>query len=115
MREWADKMGYESADYFARKIHKTFYKTAYRLIIQAKIEAISHEFSRCPEAKLFTIALDLGFADNAALYKFIKRHTGLTPTDFREQVRFRFRCAHYASDKWECTTNKHRPESIHIG
>jgi AraC-like DNA-binding protein len=43
---------------------------------------------------VFTIALDLGFADNAALYKFIKRHTGLTPTDFREQVR-------NGSQEWE--------------
>jgi len=32
---------------------------------------------------LFSIALDVGFADNNALYKFVKRHTGKTPTQLR--------------------------------
>ena len=85
--EWAEKMEYASKDYFALNIRKTYHKTVFKLIIQERLESIKKEFLERPDAKLFSIALDLGFPDNTALYKFIKCHSGLTPTKFREQVR----------------------------
>lgn len=39
-----------------------------------------------PEEKNYSIAIEFGLANEKAFYKFLKRHTGLTPTDFKKKL-----------------------------
>jgi len=81
--EWAKKMGYKSENYFNRKIRGRYKKSPYELIVEKKIEIKIRKLQNPSDEILFSVALDVGFADNNALYKFVKRHTGKTPTELR--------------------------------
>ena len=81
--EWAEVMGFESEKYFTRKIRAHFRKSPYKLIVEKKLERIKKELTSSSEEIFFSIALDLGFADNNSFYKFVKRHTGKTPTELK--------------------------------
>ncbi|MEO1022164.1 MAG: helix-turn-helix domain-containing protein [Bacteroidota bacterium] len=76
---WAALMGYKCEKYFARKVKAHHDKAPYALIIEKKVERIKKELETSPEKSLYHIASDLGFADDNAFYKFVKRHTGKTP------------------------------------
>ncbi|HCD53157.1 MAG TPA: hypothetical protein DEQ34_11955 [Balneolaceae bacterium] len=82
--DWAEKMKYDSPKYFTRKIRAHYRKSPYKLIVEKKLERIISELEKSGDDILFSIALDLGFADNNALYKFVKRHTGKTPSEIRK-------------------------------
>ena len=81
--EWADEMGYESEKYFTRKIRAHYKKSPYKIIVEKRVQRVKEELKNSPEEILFSIALELGFSDNNALYKFIKRHTGKTPSQLK--------------------------------
>ncbi|MBO6801566.1 MAG: AraC family transcriptional regulator, partial [Balneola sp.] len=61
-----------------------FNKSPYQLIVEKKLEIITEKLEGSTDEILFSIALDVGFVDNNALYKFVKRHTGKTPTELRK-------------------------------
>ena len=82
--DWAHLMGFESEKYFNRKIRGRYKKSPYKLIVEKKLEKITDKLECTSDEILFSIALDLGFVDNNALYKFVKRHTGKTPTELRK-------------------------------
>ena len=82
--DWAHLMGFESENYFNRKIRGRFNKSPYQLIVEKKLEIITEKLEGSTDEILFSIALDVGFVDNNALYKFVKRHTGKTPTELRK-------------------------------
>jgi AraC-like DNA-binding protein len=83
--EWAERMGYESPKYFTRKVRAHYKKSPYKLIVEKKLERIRSELENSGNEIIFSIALDLGFADHNALYKFVKRHTGKTPSELRKR------------------------------
>ena len=82
--DWAQLMGFESEKYFNRKIRGRFNKSPYKLIVEKKMEKITEKLQGSTDEILFSVALDVGFVDNNALYKFVKRHTGKTPTELRK-------------------------------
>lgn len=84
VKDWARLSGFDSEKYFNRKIRGCYKKSPYQLIVEKKLEMINDRLAGTSDEILFSIALDLGFADNNALYKFVKRHTGLTPTELRK-------------------------------
>ena len=83
VKEWAELMGVKSEKYFTRKIRATFRMSPYKMIVEKKLEVITQKLQNSSDEILFSIALDLGFADNNALYKFVKRHTGKSPTELK--------------------------------
>ncbi len=85
--EWADIMGYDSPKYFSRLIRNHYGKRPKELIVQVKLRKIKECFARESDEILFCMARDLGFVDNNALYKFINRHTGKTPTQLKRECK----------------------------
>lgn len=86
--EWAKQMGYDSPKYFSRKIRNYWGVRPFQLITQKKIEKFkqliiedSVEFK-----KNYSIARGLGLKDEIALYKYIKRNTGKSPTEWKERI-----------------------------
>ena|SRR5690554_4251333 len=83
--DWAKFMGYNSPKYFSRKIRNHWEIRPLPLITQIKIRKFklliiedSIEFK-----KNYSIAKELGLKDEIALYKYIKRNTGKSPTEWR--------------------------------
>lgn len=85
--QWAEKMGYESDRYFSRKVRNHFGFRPKKIIVEKKLEQIKLCLSNSPEAIYFCLALKLGFVDDNALYKFIKRHTGKSPGEFKKECK----------------------------
>ena len=81
--EWADKMGYKSERYFSRKIRNYFGKRPKELIVEMKITKIHECISHSPDDMYYSIAKKFGFEDDNAFYKFVKRHTGKSPTELK--------------------------------
>ena len=85
VNDWARLTGFESEKYFNRKIRGCYKKSPYQLIIEKKLEIITERLEGSTDEILFSIALDVGFADNNALYKFVKRHTGKSPSELKKE------------------------------
>lgn len=85
VQQWADEMGYESVKYFSRLIRDHYGSRPKELIIKAKVKAIRTCLSETQDEILFCLARDLGFVNDAAMYKFVKRHTGLSPTELKRE------------------------------
>ena len=83
--EWTEKMGYDSNQYSSRKVRNHFGLRPKELIIQKKIAKIVEKFSSSPDEIYYCIAKRLGFVDNNALYKFVKRHTGKSPSELKKE------------------------------
>ncbi len=72
--QWSELSGFKSVKYFSRKYQNYFGLRPKRIII----EKIKNYLFDHDEEIFYSIALDLGFQDDQALYKFLKRHTGKT-------------------------------------
>lgn len=85
VNEWAEKMNYRSTSYFSRKIRAFYKQSPHSIIVDKKLLKIKKQLVNSPD-QLFTIALENGFTDNNSFYKFIKLHTGLSPSDLRKEM-----------------------------
>ncbi len=85
VEEWAERMGYNSTDYFSRKIRNYYGVRPKELIVEKKLDKIRACLRQNPDKIYFCIARDLGFADNDSLYKFVKRHTGKSITGLKRE------------------------------
>jgi AraC-like DNA-binding protein len=85
VKEWATHFGYESEKYFSRQIRDLTGKRPKAIIIQVKLECIMECLQEPKDEILYCIARDLGFANDTALYKFVKRHTGKSPTELKRE------------------------------
>ncbi|EHQ29737.1 helix-turn-helix domain-containing protein [Mucilaginibacter paludis] len=66
-----------------RLLNKTVHQLlTERLVLECKILLLTTALS------VKEIAYSLGFADMAQFYKFVKKHTGLAPTEFRNSMNF---------------------------
>lgn len=63
---------------------QSFGVTVKQLLIDALLLAIKREI-KLGEKNIKEIAFDLGYEDPAYLTRFFKKHTGLTPTQFRDE------------------------------
>ena len=83
--EWSNHVGFNSERYFSRQFRNHFGSRPKEVITQIKLDKIRECMARFPDQILYCTAKDLGFADDQALYKFIKRHTGKSPTEFKRE------------------------------
>ncbi len=85
VKDWATLMGYDSEQYFSRKIRNTLGKRPKELIIEMKILKIHECVSKSPDDIYYCVAKKFGFEDDNALYKFVKRHTGKCLTELKKE------------------------------
>lgn len=83
--EWAERMGFDSPRYFSRKIRDAHGKRPKEIIVEKKLQKIKACLAQTKDEILFCTARDLGFANDNALYKFVKRHTGKSPTELKRE------------------------------
>jgi len=84
--EWADKMGYSDRKKFSRAFRTHFGYRPKEAFQETRVKKIQDYFQQFPEEKNYYIAVEFGFADDQGLNKFLKRHTGLTPTELRKRL-----------------------------
>jgi AraC-like DNA-binding protein len=96
-----DYKEHRAADFYARQIGltpkrlnellkaktgATIHQLSYQLLLIEAKRALFHG-----QASIKEIAYNLGFADQSYFARFFKKHTGVTPEQFREDDQFRFK------------------------
>ncbi len=84
--EWAYKMGYTKPSKFSWEFREYFGIRPNEVFIEVRIEKIIEYMANHPHEKNYCICLEFGFANEKALYKFLKRHTKSTPTQLRKGI-----------------------------
>jgi len=84
--EWSDKMGYSDRKKFSRAFRKQFGLRPSEAKAEIRVRKIEEYLKKYPSEINYCFALEFGFADDQSLYKFLKRHTGLTPTQLRKRL-----------------------------
>lgn len=84
--EWASICGFESIKKFSRVYRKKFGLRPKEKLQEARIQKIKEYMYSYPDEKNYCIAIEFGFSDEQGLYKFFKRHLGLTPTECRKRL-----------------------------
>jgi transcriptional regulator GlxA family with amidase domain len=84
--EWAEAMGYADRKKFSRVFRKQFGYRPREAFQEIRAKKIQEYFKHFPDEKNYCIAIEFGFADEQGLYKFFKRHIGLSPTEWRKRL-----------------------------
>lgn len=84
--QWAGKVGYRNQKKFSRDFRKEFGTRPKQKLIEIRLQ----KFKKClrnDSTKInYSIAKEVGLDDEFALYKFLKRHTDLSPTEWRKRI-----------------------------
>lgn len=83
--EWARHMGY-SRSHFCRSIKKQYRKLPKEVLAEVRLEKIKQAILEDPNAIGYKIAINAGFIDDKALYKFLTNHLGITFIEFRQEI-----------------------------
>ncbi len=86
VEEWAERMGYDSAKYFSRLFRNHYAVRPKEVLVDRKLQRFREFVESSPHAIHYEIANELGFRDEASLYKFVKRHTGKSPSEWKKQI-----------------------------
>lgn len=86
MEEWAEWMKYDSSSYFSRKFRNYWGELPSKVIVRKKIMFIKKIIKETPSQLNYCIAQEFGLPDDVALCRYIKRHTGKTITDFKNEI-----------------------------
>lgn len=86
VQEWALEMGYSSSDYFSRLFRNYFGRLPKTVLIQIRIKKFRECIESDPDQINYALAREIGLPDDVALSRYIKRHTGKTPTDFKNEM-----------------------------
>ena len=81
--EWAEEMQYSSSKHFSRTFRSHFGERPKSRLIQLRVERFYSLIKENPEISCYEIALEIGLKDEIALNKFIKRHTGKPPNEWK--------------------------------
>lgn len=84
--ELAEKMGYTSSKNFSRLFRNHFGIRPKKVITKIKLRTITDHMLAAPDDIYFCIARRVGLLDDKALYRFIKRHTGKSPGEFKYEL-----------------------------
>lgn len=85
--EWAARMHFSSEKYFSRVFRNHFGVRPKKVITEKKLLKIKQCFSEEPYEIFYCSAKKLGFADDQALYRFVKRHTGKSLTQMKRECK----------------------------
>lgn len=84
VKEWAEEMKFNSSKYFSRKFRNAFGDRPKTKLIEIRINRFHHLINENLEISCYEIALELGLRDQVALNRFINRHTGKPPTEWKK-------------------------------
>jgi AraC-like DNA-binding protein/ligand-binding sensor protein len=74
-----------SVSYFCRRFHRLGGMTFHEFVAQERVQAASHSL-RTTHQRIGEIAFATGFQSLSDFNRVFKVHTGLTPTDFRQEA-----------------------------
>lgn len=83
VQEWAEAMDFRSTKQFSRTFRNHFGARPKTRLIELRVEKFFDLLKETPEMSCYEIAVNLGLRDEIALSKFIKRHTGKSPTKWK--------------------------------
>ena len=86
VKEWAERMGYHSADWFSRKYFRHFHERPVKAIETARVLRILDLILLQPGLSGYEIAWEVGLEDEKALHSFLTYHTGMNLNDLRTHV-----------------------------
>ncbi|MBD3615528.1 MAG: AraC family transcriptional regulator [Gracilimonas sp.] len=81
--EWAEEMNYNSSKYFSRRFRNHYQARPKLKLIEFRLEKFCELIKEKSEISCYEIAFELGLKDDIALNKFIKRHTGKPPREWK--------------------------------
>ncbi len=84
--EWAYLVGFRSSKSFSRLFRNEFGIRPKAYLDRIRIEEIKNRFLEMPDVKYYCIALEVGLEDEQALYKFVKNHLGISPTELKKHT-----------------------------
>lgn len=84
VREWAKEMQYSSSKYFSRKFRNFFGVRPKSMLIKLRVTKFHSLIKDDSEISCYEIAQEIGLRDEVALNRFIKRHTGKPPTEWKK-------------------------------
>jgi len=83
--EWANLLGFTSENYFSQVFRDYFEECPSLVLQQVKLKGIREYMANNPDDIFYSVARELGFANDQALYKFVKRHTGKSLTELKKE------------------------------
>ncbi len=84
--EWAEHLGYSSVSYFSRVFRDCHGERPSLVYQQVKLNGVKKYLINNPDVIFHSVALEFGFANDQALYKFVKRHTGNSLTELKREL-----------------------------
>lgn len=81
--DWADVMGFKTK-VFAHHYRKAFGHTCKKEMVRIRLQRARHLIGTRVDLRYYQIADMVGLADEYALNKYFKRHTGNPPSYFRK-------------------------------
>ncbi|MEO9887427.1 MAG: hypothetical protein ABJR05_06370 [Balneola sp.] len=85
--EWAVIMGFSDTKYFARLFRRHFGLTCKEALIKVRVETLFDCVKKNPNQKNYCNAKDIGLPDEVALNKYLRKHIGKNPTEFKAEIR----------------------------
>jgi len=70
-------------------------KSFKQVLTEVRLEKAKQMLKRQPSMRITEVSLESGFGDLSHFEKTFKRHTGLTPRDFKGKAKASFRADHY--------------------
>ncbi|OAN64607.1 hypothetical protein A8B79_00225 [Balneola sp. EhC07] len=89
VNEWAEIMGYEKTSKFSYDYRRFYGLRPAEAFVEIRIKNIIEYFTKNPSEKYYSICLEFGFVNEQSLYKFFKRHTKLSPIEYRKEIQKR--------------------------
>ena len=86
VQEWSEEMGYKDAKYFARLFRRNFGYTCKEGMIKVRVEKFIDCIQKNPNQKNYSCARDMGLPDEIALNKYLRKHVGKNPTQFKSEI-----------------------------
>lgn len=83
--EWAEEMGYECPKYFSRNFKRHFGIPPKPKLVEFRIEKFYEIVNENPHVSCFEIGFELGIGDEKDLNRYIKKHTGRPPTEWKNR------------------------------
>lgn len=81
--EWAGEMGYDSPKYFSRNFKRNYGIPPKPKLVELRIEKFHEIIRENPQVSCFEIGLELGIGDEKDLNRYIRKHTGKPPTEWK--------------------------------
>ncbi|WP_390300908.1 helix-turn-helix domain-containing protein [Gracilimonas halophila] len=83
--EWAEKMGYNCPKYFSRNFKRLHGTPPKQKLIEFRIEKFHEIVKENPQKSCFEIGFELGVGDEKDLNRYIRKHTGRPPTEWKKR------------------------------